>query len=227
MSPYSSWGSSCEKFEDVEAFLHPHPRKGAVRERLFASNWGPLLAAAEHHAPVLRRCYLIASEESAPQAAALDSLIKQVAGDHVEVRLMPKAGVSPTDIALTAFYVHQAYEDARTDGFMPNALIADFSGGTSAMTAGMILATLEVDRKLECIRQHPERNHSHLLTPAGTPKSKEQLLADKVLVEVRTIPQDAPAYRATRRELNARVQATEGAADRSEGPPATPTAPRS
>jgi hypothetical protein len=45
------------------------------------------------------------------------------------------------------------YREAQHDTAIGTDLIADITGGTAAMTAGMVLATLNDDRHVEYLRQ--------------------------------------------------------------------------
>lgn len=96
---------------------------------------GPCGPAIEYHLPTLKFCWMIASEEGQPVAEAL----RQQYEGRCQVKVVPVGG---------AFEVQDVYETVRNiylqeapkAGLAPEQVIADFTGGTKVMSAGMILA---------------------------------------------------------------------------------------
>lgn len=62
--------------------------------------------------------------------------------------------------------VDQAFSEAAAVGLGPEDVIADYTGGTKTMTAGMILACARPDRKLEFMKPRHYR-------PDGTAAREE------------------------------------------------------
>lgn len=133
----------------------------------------PATAAIRYHfrdeengeKPVLTHCWLVTSGRP---AQALDSKPRR-AGDasvptawenaqalrasyggkgvHVEVRI-----IDPEDPENIFQVIEKIYADAKGMDFERKDLVADFTGGTKMMSAGMVLACIPEDRDLEYMR---------------------------------------------------------------------------
>jgi len=91
--------------------------------------------AIEYHLPTLRMCWMIASEEGARVAESLRSRYENRC--PIEVVTIGRA----FDIRETYRAVREIYlQKAKDKGLSPDQVIADFTGGTKMMSAGMVLA---------------------------------------------------------------------------------------
>jgi len=127
---------------------------------ILKSNWGQLSFAVCYHAPVLKYCWIICTKGergSSKDIVAVESLInavvKSVSGR--DVTCFQVEFEDENDIGHTAQKVSNIYQ--RLSEYAPDLLasdvIADFTGGTAAMSGGMILATLQEEREIEYIRR--------------------------------------------------------------------------
>lgn len=109
---------------------------------------------------VLRWCCLIAGPGAGDPAQRMVSsrekaerLQKELEGKGITARVIwidseEKGGDPLTTMAL----VERAFSEAAHAGLGPEDVIADYTGGTKTMTAGMILACARPDRKLEFMK---------------------------------------------------------------------------
>ncbi len=144
-----------------------------AREHLLKSNWGPLVVAAQHHAQssTLKHCWLICTEGrtgSALQFEKAKELIKHFAGKKVKCHKREIASMN--DIGEVAKVVDEIYDKAPLgENLLPEQIIADFTGGTAAMSGGLIIATLLKDRHVQYFSQDPDKpifkENSEALTP--------------------------------------------------------------
>ncbi len=152
------------------------------------SNWGPLLAAVRHHAPALAHCWLLCStgaDGSADQfaaAASLVGLLAPAAACHkVEVE-------DANDLVEVWERIGPIYRRAAALGLAPARIIADLTGGTSAVSGAIALATASEDRDLEYLRQDIRLFDQD----AGRCLTREEVIAKKLLVFLRTGPHLVP-----------------------------------
>ncbi len=119
-------------------------------------------AEDEHAKPVLRYCWLIASpqpdkepEQRAPgepfqsswkNAQDLRAMYEPL-GIDVRIRT-----VDPEDPQSVFQKVEEIYQEVKAVHLKPSEVIADFTGGTKIMTAGMVLACTPADRDVEYMR---------------------------------------------------------------------------
>jgi hypothetical protein len=68
----------------------------------------------------------------------------------------------------------------------PGQIIADFTGGTAAMSGGMILATVEEERQIEYVRQDKP------LLVDGRARTPEEIAQEQILITIRTTPTLVP-----------------------------------
>lgn len=140
--------------------------KQSLRTYAFHSNWGPLIVALERHKPKLEHCWVICTKDtgdpdpkkikkgSVHQFENFEQVVYHFAGEHVQCHKgFVKGGVDASHVQSTAHVVHLIYKNASTYGLKDEDIVADFTGGTSAMTAGMILATLDEKRHIEYLSQ--------------------------------------------------------------------------
>jgi hypothetical protein len=148
------------------------------------TNWGPLYIAVRHHAPTLEHCWLLYSmgkKGSCEQLEVAKRLIQQVVAaagrGAVEVHPEPVADVS--DPARVAHLVDEIYDRAvRRFDLRPEEIVADITGGTAAMSAGMMIAVLPENRRMQYLRQDVP------LVVDGRLLSAEELEKKKVLLEL-------------------------------------------
>ncbi len=125
-------------------------------------NWGQLAFVVGYHASApLTRCWLVTTKDKSHKEyehakRLIEFLVKSKEGVDVEcayVRIQDE-----NDIGETAQAISRLYKRIEGGEFGINTqdVIADFTGGTSAMTGGMILATLDEGREVEYVtRREP------------------------------------------------------------------------
>lgn len=118
----------------------PRKHKGLI---FIYSNLPTFQAAVQHHLPELRHCWLLVTPE------------RQAEADEAKKKFN---NVTFSDSLIQHLYHSQACYEAvknifQTDvprlGFEPKEIIADITGGTKPMTAGMVVACVEGDYALE------------------------------------------------------------------------------
>jgi hypothetical protein len=124
------------------------------------SNWGQLAFAVRYHAPVLRYCWIVCTRGTRGSSRHCDMvegiirfIVKTVAGREVtcyRIEMDDENDIAETARQVTEIY-HRLPETA--PDLRPRDVIADFTGGTTAMSGGMILATLYEDREIEYLRR--------------------------------------------------------------------------
>lgn len=127
---------------------------------LFKSNWGQMAFAVRYHAPVLRHCWIIctlgaqgSSQHFETAAGVVQAIVKSLSG---RAAVCYKVEIDDeNDIGQTAQRVAEIYRrlPETAPDLRPREIIADFTGGTAAMSGGMILATLHEEREIEYIRR--------------------------------------------------------------------------
>lgn len=131
-------------------------------DRVFAGcNWGQLAFVARYHAPTLQRCWIIVTENSSKEIKdgsrdeyeQAQRLIEFLVKDERKVTCEPVVIKNPNDIGETARALSRIYRELMQTGsaLQPRDVIADFTGGTAAMSGGMILATLDEGREVEYV----------------------------------------------------------------------------
>lgn len=156
--PRSPSGQSC--YTTVTE-LHTSIKDGTFDlPELFKSNWGQMAFAVRYHAPMLRHCWIIctlgtrgSSQHFETGENVIQAIVKKTSGRNpvchkVEIE-------DENDIGQTAQRVADIYRrlSETAPDLRPKEIIADFTGGTAAMSGGMILATLHEDREIEYIRR--------------------------------------------------------------------------
>jgi len=122
------------------------------KNKVFAGcNWGQMAFAVAYHAPVLKKCWVLTTQNGSKQyyehaQKLINYLAKSAECEQIEIK-------DENDIGETANAVKKIYLEAEKENFPTNEIIADFTGATAAMSGGMILATLADDRKIEYIKQ--------------------------------------------------------------------------
>jgi hypothetical protein len=132
-----------------------------AREHLLKSNWGPLVVAVQHHAQSssLKHCWLICTKGATGSALQFDKakeLIKHFVSKKVKCHIREIASMN--DVGNVAQVVEEIYEKAPLgENLQPDQIIADFTGGTAAMSGGLIIATLLKDRHVQYFSQDPDK----------------------------------------------------------------------
>lgn len=199
LSPFNARGAGIKNLEDLRARLE-RGLTPADEAEIGRTNWGPLYVAARHHAPVLERCWILCSSGVTEQfeiARALVEAIVRAAG-RSDVTVMKRDLRDASDIAVAVEAVEAAFREARRARLKDDDLVADMTGGTAAVSAGMVLATLPAGRRLEYLRQE-QGNTGFELTRDGRLRSDEDLVENGVLVALDVGVADLPE--AARREV--------------------------
>jgi hypothetical protein len=162
-----------------------------ARYELLKSNWGALVIACQHHASILECCWLICTEGdngSAEQFEVAESIIKKFAGQNIRCQKVKLFNLN--DVSEVVGLIEDIYHQAPlAQDLMPDQIIADFTGGTAAMSGGMILATVLEDRKIEYVTQNPYKLPFRKEGSAMTPKE----IADaNILITIVTTPKLLP-----------------------------------
>jgi hypothetical protein len=155
------------------------PRRGLV---VLVSPGPPTIPAEEAikvHLPSLERCWLIVGpgEGAGSPKENAERIVATYGGwngrqIHFEIRNLQ----NPDNPAEVYYLVNSIYTESRAYGLRESDLIADYTGGTKSMTAGMVLAcATREDRDVQYMR-------ARRLTPQGTADRAGG--ADPVLVDL-------------------------------------------
>jgi len=140
------------------------PREDSPAERVIRYHWN------QGQAPHLKHCWLICTEKSLPFAKRMmQRLTDEGITEKLEVHFgsyaladddeagAPLNLLIPDALVDDPHYVHQlvdaVYENAEAKGLSESEVIADYTGATKGMTAGILLACLSPDRPLQYISQ--------------------------------------------------------------------------
>jgi hypothetical protein len=156
LSDYKAYASPLKTVQDVKARLKQLRQislrdLGEFRAEVLASNLGPLYNALQHHQPELRHCWLTYTPESAdiiPVAMALVKLICPQATPH-RVKLHNANNVSGI-----ARRVREIFDSSiGNNNLTPEDVMVDITGGNVTMSAGLVLASIDENRKVQYLRQ--------------------------------------------------------------------------
>ena len=110
----------------------------------------------KHHLPALEHCWLITSTEpkTPPDPSFLSAwknagLLKAKYQDRARVHINV---IDPEDPQSIFQSVEQVYAEAKSFGLHSKDVVADFTGGTKMMTAGMVLACTPADRDVQYMK---------------------------------------------------------------------------
>jgi hypothetical protein len=132
----------------------PNHREHLLR-LLYQTTWGPLAAAVELHSERLRHVWLLSTKEVEADRQLIESWIAFLTGGRASVE--PVAILDNNSVTEVRLRVHSIYEtQVKLAGHAENQVIADITSGTAAMTAGIILATLDERRHVEYLSQGPK-----------------------------------------------------------------------
>lgn len=133
-------------------------------EVLSQTNWGNLAFTVAFHATVLEKCFLVTTKETSSEHAEnlyekAEKLINFIVKKQANRSLVCKEKnigenkEDSNDIGKVGNKIKQIYENLDRENYSLTDVVANITGGTSAMSGGMILATLAEDRKIEYVRQ--------------------------------------------------------------------------
>jgi hypothetical protein len=132
----------------------PNHRDNVLR-LLYQTTWGPLAAAVELHSERLRYVWLLRTKSVESDYSLVESWIGFLTGGHAKVA--PVSIEDSNSVRETRLKVHAIYDTyVKLAGLRENQVIADMTSGTAAMTAGIILATLDEQRHVEYLSQGPK-----------------------------------------------------------------------
>lgn len=185
LSPYSKISTAPDFYSQADDLLSAIEMKTLDRDKVLSGcNWGQLAFVVGYHAPLLKKCWVVVTRDKSENdyekvKRLIQFLVKQDSGVDVECeKVLVK---NENDIGETARVLSRLYHDIESDKFSLKAtdVIADFTGGTSAMTGGMILATLEEGREVEYVIRGITL-HKQI--------TNEQIRTKKLIISPRTSP---------------------------------------
>jgi hypothetical protein len=140
-------------------------------------NWGPMAFVVRYHAPTLEHCWLIVTKGgSAGHFNHAEQFIKRLVERQIHIHCVEIE--NENEIDETANSVSGLYRELTRKGpLQPSDVIADFTGGTAAMSAGMIIATLNEKENIEYVNQRAD------LTSTLT---HQQVRDQKIIISPRT-----------------------------------------
>ena len=112
-----------------------------------------LVFALKHHqrGGGAAHCWLVMQEDFPPVKERFGALSQQLAEERVTTRLHP-VYVRQPDVQAAYEAVREVFErEAAEEGLAPEEIIADITGGTKPLTAGMVLAALTASGALEYV----------------------------------------------------------------------------
>ncbi|CAN5810216.1 hypothetical protein BH20ACI4_BH20ACI4_15530 [soil metagenome] len=133
-------------------------------DEILATNWGNLAFTVAFHSSVLERCFLVTTKETSSSDEKklfqkATKLIKYIGETQANRKILceeeniGEEKEDSNDIGRIANKIKQIYENLDRENYNLTDVVANITGGTSAMSGGMILATLAEDRKIEYVRQ--------------------------------------------------------------------------
>lgn len=182
--------------QDINAltkWLETNPDPQEVRTKLFATTWGPLWIAIEAHSPLLKHVWLVSTSGengSYGECHVAKTLIMQFfsmkdSANKLSVHYDGYAIENGHDIDKVVPVINLIYWRDAPSLFVPvEEMISDFTGGTKSMTAGMILATLDENRKIQYLRQDKDLFDFKRGRPRAI--TNTEISANRVLVMVKT-----------------------------------------
>lgn len=178
LSPYSKRAGK-DGYESPVDIVNAIDAKALDLDKLLSGcNWGQLAFVVRYHAPTLKHCWVIVTKRgSAETYRQAERLIKHLAEGDVQCH---KTIIeNENEISEIASVVGGLYKTLTAGGKPLSAsdVIADFTGGTAAMSAGMIIATLNENEEIEYVNQRIA------LTSAI---DREQVRAQKIIISPRT-----------------------------------------
>ena len=130
-----------------------------------------LVSALKHHQQSggAAHCWLVMQENFPPVKKRFGELSQRLAEEKLSTRLH-LVYVEQPDVQAAYEAVRAVFErEAAEEGLSPEQIIADITGGTKPMTAGMVLAALTTGRALEYVESkrdpdgHPIEKTQHVV----------------------------------------------------------------
>lgn len=128
-------------------------------EVLSNTNWGNLAFTVAFHAPIVEKCLIITTVDASKLFDKAEKLVKYIVKKQAnraiecdEVKIGEETQ-DANDIGKVANVIKRCYQKLESESYEFVDVVANITGGTSAMSGGMILATLAEDRNIEYIRQ--------------------------------------------------------------------------
>jgi hypothetical protein len=160
-------------------------RIGAFRHEILKSNFGPLYVALEYHAPMLVRCWITTTPQTESGYAVASLMLRLITGGRAECD--QNSLEDANDVSAIGRKVRNLYETG-LGNLRPEDVIVDITSGTAAMSAGLVLASLSEERRVQYLRQDIPLVR---LSDAGeTALTADEIASAKVLQYVRTSPED-------------------------------------
>lgn len=161
LSDYNSRGPGVQSCYSTAEEIKSAALSGSLNiAEVLKSNWGQAAFAIRYHAPVLKYCWILCTKGergSGKDFAAAErmvcAVVKSVSGRDAtcfQVEIDDENDIGHAAQRVSDIY-HQLSEYA--PDLRNSDVIADFTGGTAAMSGGMILATLQEEREIEYIRR--------------------------------------------------------------------------
>jgi hypothetical protein len=184
LSTYNPRSSSLKTISDVNANLNDP----TLRDELLKSNWATLVVPAQHHAPALAHCWIICTAGETGSSSQYDTAAKVVSAlADPRIQCHKEKMDDANDISRFVPRISQIYKEAALRYNLEDGeIIADFTGGTSPMSGGMILATVDENRKVEYLRQDKP------LVVDGRTRSVGEISQEEILVTISTSPSLVP-----------------------------------
>lgn len=121
------------------------------------SNWGQLAFTIAHHSQLLQKCWVCSTPKSTTQFAVAKKLINFTANHYQgrAINCIETKIEDENDISLMAREVSWIYRSLGdvVSNLQPRDVVSNYTGGTSAMTGGIIMATLKENREIEYVNQ--------------------------------------------------------------------------
>ncbi len=157
---------------DMPAYANPQAIVQAIKEqsldkdKIFSGcNWGQMGFVVNYHAPALSYCWIVVTRNTAAESNPANGseayyedakkMIQSIVKPYREVTCRQVVVDDPNNIGETAQKIAGIYRQIKKLEFPldEDEVIADFTGGTAAMSGGMILSTLDAGQKIECVKQ--------------------------------------------------------------------------
>lgn len=130
-----------------------------------------LVSALKHHqrGGGAAHCWLVMQENIPPVKERFGELSQRLAEEGLSTRLHP-VYIKQPDVQTTCEAIRKVFErEAAEEGLESDQIIADITGGTKPMTAGMVLAALTTGGALEYVESkrdadgHPIEKTQHVV----------------------------------------------------------------
>jgi hypothetical protein len=192
LSPYTQISKATDFYATADDLVKAIERNNLdLNKVLSGCNWGQLAFVVGFHAPLLKTCWIVVTKDKSENdyekvKRLIKFLVKQNSGaDVVCEKVIVK---DENDIGETARVLSRLYRDIESDRFAlkPEEVIADFTGGTSAMSGGMILATLDEGREVEYLTRRRAKLTAEI--------SNKEIRDEKLIISPRTSHRMARAF---------------------------------